>query len=206
MPAVARLILVNQVGRRLTKAATQSGDRVGNPPKTMRLAPRASPAFEELVAAHADRINRLCYRLLGWRCDVEDVVQDVFLAALRALPEFRGQSDAATWLTRIAINTCRTHGRKRLRLRLFGGSPVEPELSAGSVAEGPLLARERSARVRRAVRKLSAKYREVVVLRYLEELSPTEIGGVLGLSRNAVDVRLNRARERMRRELADFVE
>ena len=61
-------------------------------------------AFEELVAAHREHINRLVYRLLGWSHDAEDVTQEVFLAALKNLNRFRGQSSLSSWLTRIAIS------------------------------------------------------------------------------------------------------
>lgn len=190
-----------------TLAATaEPADRQSQPRDVLRLA-EVTPRFDELVAEHQQRIARLCYRLLGWRQDVEDVVQEVFLAALRGLPEFRGQSDVATWLTRIAINTCRAHLRKRfLRLRRPAAWPGGPERPSAWPAERRLMDRERFERVRRAVRKLPPKYREVVVLRYLEEMPLPEIAEVLELSRNAVEVRLNRARKRLKQDLADMFE
>jgi len=91
------------VGRRVTKTAAQPDKCTDNSRPVLPLPP--SPAtFDALVAEQAPRITRLCYRLLGWRADVADVVQDVFVAALRALPTFRGASDVSTWLTRIAVN------------------------------------------------------------------------------------------------------
>jgi RNA polymerase sigma-70 factor (ECF subfamily) len=163
------------------------------------------PSFEELVAGQQARVGRLCYRLLGWQADVEDVVQDVFLAALRALPKFRGESSVSTWITRIAVNTCRSHGRKR-RLRILGGSRPEPLRRLGQSAEHELMDRERFEQVRTAVRRLPPKYREAVVLHYLEELAVSEVAAVLGLGKNAVEVRLNRARKWLKEDLAEMLE
>lgn len=163
--------------------------------------------FENLVAANQERVTRLCYRLLGWREDVEDVVQDVFVTTLRALPDFRGDSSFSTWLTRIVVNTCRSAGRRRSAwLRWVKRSASEGPAEPGSVADDALVAAERHGQVRRAVAALPAKYREVVVLRYLEEIETAEIGEILGIKRNAVEVRLNRARARLRASLAGIVE
>ena len=71
-------------------------------------------AFESLVSLYQGRIARLAYRLLGWSGDVDDVVQEVFLAALRNAGSFRGEASLWTWLTRITLNRCRTHQRRRL--------------------------------------------------------------------------------------------
>jgi RNA polymerase sigma-70 factor (ECF subfamily) len=185
---------------RISAAEPGQADRACQP----REAPRP-PSFDELVAEQRERVGRLCYRLLGWQADVEDVVQDVFLAALKALPKFRGESTVSTWLTRIAVNACRGHGRKR-RLRILAGMRQRSEPRLDRSPEGKLIDRERFERVRAAIRRLPVKYREVVVLRYLEEMAVSEIGEVLGLGRNAVEVRLNRARHRMKKDLAGIAE
>ena len=67
-----------------------------------------------LVALHQQRVSRLVYRLLGWRGEVEDIVQDVFLAALKSHKNFREESSQWTWLAAITINRCRTHRRRKL--------------------------------------------------------------------------------------------
>jgi len=76
-----------------------------------RFAEGDAAAFEAVVAIHRPRIARLVYRLLGWPADVDDMVQEVFLAALTKCRKFRGESALATWLTVIALNKCRTHRR-----------------------------------------------------------------------------------------------
>lgn len=164
-------------------------------------------AFAEIVSAHQGRISRLVYRLLGWRDEADDVVQEVFLAALKNLRRFRGRSSLSTWLTRIAINKCRTHRRRRfLRERLFRAAGDEAGLVRVGPADRAHMAGETFERVRRAVARLPGRYREVVVLRYLEEMPVEQITRTLGLSRNAVEVRLHRARQRLRAALAGLIE
>src|SRR5437763_8474204 len=117
-----------------------------------RLARSDSAAFEQLVALHAPRIRRLAFRLLGWRGDVDDVVQDVFLAALCHLERFRGEASLSTWLTRVTINRCRTqHRRHLLRLRWLA-QRTRP--AAAQAADVQAARDETSARVRLAVQNL----------------------------------------------------
>ena len=175
-----------------------------------RWEPRLSPpplSFEQLVAEHQQRVAGLCYRLLGWQGEVEDVVQEVFLAVCEGLPHYRGESQVSTWITRIAINTCRNHMRKRLPFlrRLVPLGSTHDTAPTGPADRG-LLSQEQFERVRASVRRLPRKYREVIVLRYLEELPISEIAAVLELSRNAVEVRLNRARKLLREHLATLLE
>lgn len=166
---------------------------------------RADPAeFDHLVALHQDRVTRLAYRLLGWSNDVDDVVQDVFLAALNGFGAFRGEADVATWLTTITVNKCRTHQRRLwLRARWFAGvlrgSETVPAASQATDFDACV-------RVRQAVQALPARYREVVVLRYLEEMPAARIAEVLGISLNGVEVRLHRARARLKVALAPLPE
>lgn len=159
-------------------------------------------AFAALVAEHGPRVAGLARRLLGWPPEVEDVVQEVFLSAWAGLATFRGECAISTWLFRITVNACRRARRRRF-LRLRFGWRRAPVAGPAEVA---LAQRETGARVREAVRALPARYREVVVLRYLEDLSAAEIGDVLGLERNAVDVRLSRARQRLRQVLGATME
>ena len=165
-----------------------------------RLAGKDPTAFDELVVLHQARITRLVHRLMGWRGDVDDVVQDVFLAALNHGHRFRGEASLATWLTRIAINTCRSHQR-RLRVlwkRFVRATPGELERPEVQPTARPGVERdETAAAVREAIRALSPRDREVVVLRYFDDLSPAEIATMTGQSKNAVEVRLHRARARL---------
>ena len=146
-------------------------------PLVQRLIRGDRSVFDEIIRQNQQRIARLAYRLLGWGDEVEDVVQDVFLKVMKNLANFRGQSSLDTWLIAITINTCRSWKRKRLLKwnllnRLQQRSCVTP-----SVGPEPKPDYETFEKVRRAVQKLPCHYREVIVLRYLEQLPVAQIAG-----------------------------
>ncbi len=195
------LVMAEAIGK--TPAETANGVNTSDLRLVERFRKGDRVAFEEIVGANAPDVAALANRLLGWAGEVEDVVQDVFLAAYLGLKNFRCQSSIKTWLFTITTNKCRRRRYKRmLRLRLRTG------LTGGSEAEAEngLIESETFGRVRRAVRRLPAKYREAVVLRYLQELSSDEITRILGISRAALNTRLSRARERLRGELAELMD
>jgi len=154
--------------------------------------------FERIVEHYSAEVAALANRLLGWPGDVEDVTQDVFLAAFLGLKKFRRDCRLRTWLFTITINKCRSFRHRRLlHLRAFPQSPAS--------SQSPMNAEDFD-RVRRAVAALPAKYREPVVLTYLQGLGADEISRMLGISKNALHVRLSRARERLRSELVELWE
>jgi RNA polymerase sigma-70 factor (ECF subfamily) len=172
----------------------------------------SSSAFDQIVTIHQEKIARLVQRLLGWPSEVDDVVQDVFVDALRNLPRFDGRSSVLTWLTRLAINRCRSHQRKQwLRRHLPLGEatkslPLPLGEGRGEGIENSLIAKETIQQVHTAIRKLNQRDREIIVLRHLQELSIPEIADTLALSRGTVDVRLNRARQRLEKLLRPYLE
>jgi RNA polymerase sigma-70 factor (ECF subfamily) len=171
-----------------------------------RFADGDSAAFEAVVAIHKPRITRLVYRLLGWPADVDDMVQEVFLAALTKCRKFRGESALATWLTVIALNKCRTHRRGLLSrwrtLRRASRRPVQLQ----SAADAAAMKDDTLAQVRESIKKLNARDREVIVLHYLEDRGVAEMADLLKLRTNAVEVRLHRARQRLKKLLEPLVE
>jgi RNA polymerase sigma-70 factor (ECF subfamily) len=198
-------------GAALTDLPTQPDAAIDVPPLAERFAAGEPTAFDELVAIHQPRIARTVFRLTAWgrRGDVEDIVQEVFLAALTHRQRFRGSASLSTWLTAIAVNKCRSHVRRVSVLwrRFSQPSSKEPE-AAGCMHSGDdtLSSKETAARVRSAVAALSPRDREVVVLRYFEHLSPGEIATLTRQSKNAVEVRLHRARARLAEALRGLVE
>jgi len=172
-----------------------------------RLIAGDAEAFNGLVRSRRQTVTRLVGRLLGWTSDVPDVVQDVFVSALSGIGRFRGNSSVDTWLTRIAINTCRKHQRRRLvRWIAWKRQTAEPADVEMAGPEAAAMSRETFEQVRRAVQELSPKYREVVALRYFEGRSIIDVAELLDLSRNAVDVRLNRARSQLKDALGPLLE
>jgi RNA polymerase sigma-70 factor (ECF subfamily) len=161
-------------------------------------------AFEEIVAAYADQVAGLANRLLAWPGDVDDVVQDVFLAAFLNLKKFRGQCTLRTWLFTITINKCRTQRfRRALGLRILAKKALTPQAVSGP-ADSSRMDAETFEKVQQAVRALPMKYREPVVLRYLQEMSNGEAAKVLSISENTIAIRLNRARQRLKDSLAQI--
>ncbi len=167
-------------------------------------------AFEQMVECYAGRVAALVYRLMGYRGEVEDLVQDVFATALQRRRGFRGDSSLWTWLGAIAINRCRSQWRRRrirdTAMRWLGGAEharagAPPDGRAADAADVACLARESSELVRRAVGELPPRLREVVVLYYLEELPIDQIVPMIGAKRGAIEVRLHRARQILRLKL-----
>ena len=169
-----------------------------------RFAGGDAEAFEDVVALYQARLTRLAHRLLGWGGDPEDVVQDVFLAALRKAKDFRGRASLWTWLATITVNRCRRQLQRQALWRRFLFAQVREQ--AAVAADRGALGDEASCRVRQAVAALPARDREVIVLYYLEECPASEISELLGATPNAVQVRLHRARAKLSAALAEFME
>ena len=167
-------------------------------------------AFERIVERYSAEVAALANRLLGWPGEVEDVTQEIFLAAFLGLKKFRCECSLKSWLFTITINKCRSY-RHRWKLRHLQAisNPINgigmrlP--TAAEAGDSPMNA-EDFQRVRLAVAALPAKYREPVVLRYLQELGTDEICRILGISKNTLHVRLSRARKRLEPDLAEIIE
>jgi RNA polymerase sigma-70 factor (ECF subfamily) len=183
-------------------AAAESDDRAEadalSDRALMAACAKAEPgAMEQLVARYQRQVARLAERLLGWPEDVDDVVQEVFLRVLEQARRFRGESQVGTWITAITLNRCRTLRRRmQLRLRNMRRMREEPAAAAEPADAGAQVIEQRL-RVRLAVSRLARRDREVIVLHYLEEQPIDELVAALGISRNAVEVRLHRARKKL---------
>ena len=163
--------------------------------------------FDRAVAEHHERVRLLVYRLLGWRDGIEDVVQDVFLAAWAGWARFRGRSSVELWLKRIAVNKCRSRLRREaVRGRWLGWMRGVFNNQSQAPADQLLEKQEQAERVRLAIRRLEPVYRETTVLYYLEQLDIDQIAEILGVRRNTVEVRLHRARRQLEKILADMME
>ncbi len=162
-------------------------------------------AFEELVIAYQHRVFGVALRMLGSRAEAEEIAQETFLRAHRALPEFRGDARLHTWLYAIASRLCLNRLASADR-RLVRGD--DEALAAASADEPSAAARmeraELDAAVREAIAALPEERRIVVVLRDLEGLSYEEIGDVLELEPGTVRSRLHRARLDLKAKLERF--
>jgi len=155
-------------------------------------------AFEQLVVAYRDQVFRLALRMCGNEADADEVAQEAFLSAWKALPNFRGDSQFSTWLYQLT-----SHAAIDLMRRGKRQSAPEDitEVSAPDPGPSPQQQAERSETrqaVRDAMGQLSPEYRQIVVLRFLQELSYEEIGAVLKLPPGTVKSRLNRAKSQLK--------
>ncbi len=160
--------------------------------------------FEGIVELYTADVAALANRLLGWPGEVDDITQEVFLAAYLGLKKFRHNCTIKTWLFTITINKCRSVRYKKLISPHKNNMADSPRLS--SAADEKLMESETFEQIRNAVRALPAKYREVVVLRYLQELEIDQISTTLKISKDAVNVRLSRAREELKDDLKELME
>ena len=150
-----------------------------------------------IVERHADGLTRTVAVLLGPVAEVDDVVQEVFLAFFDTLDRYRGDAPLAVYLKRIAVNRALDALRRRKRRRArFTDSEEVAGLSAPKT--DPLEHAERDALVRRAVAALPPKQRAVVVLRMIEGHSTEETARMLGVPYGTVLSRLSRALDKLK--------
>lgn len=155
-------------------------------------------AFDRLVEIHLPQVWATVWRVLRHREDTEDVVQDVFVTAHRALSGFRGESKLATWLHRIAVTRALNHLERAEEKLRRASDPIEPLAANGPRAIGtPLAALEAKELMRRladCLERLPAAWRAVVALRDAEENSYEQIADLLQVELGTVRSRLSRAR------------
>jgi len=174
-------------------------------------------AFEEILARYERRVFRLACRLTS-EADAPDVLQNTFLQVYRHLPSFRGESQFATWLYRIATNAALMLRRARTRrpaesLDAFMPRFDEQGMHADPPAQLQVAARadeliDRQALVEKAragIARLPDVYRDAFVLRDLEEMSTSDVAQVLGVEPATVRQRVHRARLLLRGYLSDLV-
>lgn len=161
-------------------------------------------AFELLVLKYQRKIMRLLSRLVRDPVEVEDVAQEAFIKAYRAIPQFRGESAFYTWLYRIAVNTAKNYLVAKRR-RPNGSAQYETEdgetfdetdnLSDINTPEAAYASREIADTVNQAIEALPEELRTAIVLREIEGLSYEEIAQSMGCPIGTVRSRIFRARE-----------
>lgn len=175
-----------------------------------------SAAFDEMVTRHWDRIYSMVHQLLRNQQDAEEVTQDAFIRAHRGLANFRGDSAFSTWLYQIATNLARNRywywwRRKRDRTVSFdqplgedNDTPLAEIFVGDAETPGELTStQELVDRIAAGMEKLSARHREVLVLRNVKNLSYEEIAEILGISVGTVKSRIARARDSLRKLIGE---
>lgn len=159
-------------------------------------------AFSGIVARWQSRLINLAWRFCWDRTMAEDMAQDAFVKAFRALGTFRGESAFSTWLMAIAMNSYRSALRDRDPVPVSIDVALARIRTHGPDALAELQDREQESAVRQAVLTLPPKYRDAIVLFYFEEKNLAETATVLGLPEGTVKARLHRARQLLKRRTA----
>lgn len=176
-------------------------------------------AFEMLVVKYQRRIERLIGRMVRDVDIVQDIAQETFIRAYRALPQFRGESAFYTWLYRIAVNTAKKSLMDMKRDPLVTESAlasrdeegdetsrVENELTDGETPEALLASKEIGQAVNAAIEALSEDLRQAITLREIEGLSYEEIAEVMNCPIGTVRSRIFRAREAIAERLRPLLD
>ncbi len=168
-------------------------------------------AFELLVVKYERRVLRLISRLVRDPAEAEEVAQEAFIKAYRALPQFRGDSAFYTWLYRIAVNTAKNHlaaqGRRPRTISEFQGDEDGESFDVSDVVEdnntpdAVLHSRQVAETVNKAIEALPEDLRTAITLREIEGLSYEEIAAAMDCPIGTVRSRIFRAREAIAQQL-----
>lgn len=167
-------------------------------------------AFDQIYTEHRPLIHRYLSRLVGAN-DAEDLTQETFIRVGQGLSTFTNRSSLATWIYRIATNAAtdrlRSKAYKQETATIYVADPDrcpgQPGADKPLTAEDNLVRKEMNECIQAYISFLPENYRTVLVLSELEGLKSSEIAAILGLSLGTVKIRLHRAKEKLRQELAE---
>ena len=166
---------------------------------------RDEQAFEALITRYEKKVYNLCLRMLGNEHDAEEAAQDAFLALWRGIGSFRGESSLSTWLYRLASNACidlmrkGRHEGENVSLETEEGTWDLPDDAATPHEE--LEKKEALRSVEEGLAALPPDYRQVLILRELQQLSYQEISDITDLELGTVKSRISRARQLLKNYL-----
>ncbi|QAY67906.1 RNA polymerase sigma factor SigW [Paenibacillus protaetiae] len=166
-------------------------------------------AFAELVDLYQDKLFHMAYRMLNNRQEAEDVVQDTFLRVYKNLDKYDEGLKFSTWIYRIATNLCIDRLRKRKPSYSLDAESSEHEgldgysmiPSDNRTPESEVLLTETQKIVHQAIESLPPKYKTIMMLRYIQDMSLQEIGEVLDMPVTTIKTRVHRGREFLRKKL-----
>lgn len=179
-----------------------------------RLRRRDEHAFNELVIAYETQVYRLVWRMLGSREEAEDMTQEVFVQVFRSIETFRGDSKISTWIYRIAMNLTRNRAKylarrhQKSHFELDGLEPKESHNQAQGRTTGETqrpdwdaMGNEAERIVLECLGEMEGEFREILILRDVEQLSYEDVGSITGLAPGTVKSRLHRARSLLKSEV-----
>ena len=168
-------------------------------------------AFDLLVKRYKDPLLNFVYRFVGDHIEAEDIVQETFLRLFKNKHYYKEIAKFSTWIYTIAGNLAKTELRRRRRRQFFSISHFmtqdkdydipddtkSPEQAANSLITDSI--------IQKAIQKLSPKFKEVIVLRDIQELSYEEIAEIVSIPLGTVKSRVNRARLKLQEDLKDLI-
>lgn len=197
------------------QATAEMGDREIDQQLVDRAQRGDKKAFELLVAKYQRKLARLLSRFIRDQAEVEDVAQEAFIKAYRALPSFRGESAFYTWLYRIGINTAKNYlvaiGRRAPTTTEFDSEDAEnfedgEQLRDVNTPENELMSKQIAQTVNDTMEALPEELRTAIVLREIDGLSYEEIATVMNCPIGTVRSRIFRARETIAERLRPLLE
>jgi RNA polymerase sigma-70 factor (ECF subfamily) len=193
-------------GRKSSNASPNDAAGIDEDALLARLVAGERDAFESLMRCNNRRLFRVARAIVSDDAEAEDAVQAAYLAAFLGVAHFAGRSSLATWLTRIVINEALARRRARLRDGRYASVyELADQISdRTSTPEDAASIQQLTRLTETAIDGLPANYRLVLILRQVEGLSGEETAASLGVSEEAVRVRLHRARAMLREQLPDF--
>ena len=165
-------------------------------------------AFGQLIDRHAAKIVNLAYRMVGNRAEAEDLAQEAFLTAFKALSTFRADSKFSTWLYRIATNKCKDW--LRVKRPGMGQQDVDIDetldihIAEVQTPERLLSQQQVAQELEQAIQRLPPLYREAFVLKHIEGLSYEEMEAILGVNSDTLKMRVYKGRLQLSRELVSL--
>lgn len=197
----------------VTKARVEDPSRKQDEELVARTQAGDATAFDELVVKYSPRLYGLVYNMTSNHEDTNDLLQDVWAKAYRAVKGFRGQSSFYTWLHSIAVNMTINFVKKRGRRHHMSLDDIDSgiqndkefiELTAASTPVREANLGELQKRLNEALQKLSADHRAVVTMFDIQGMPHAEIAKILGISEGTVRSRLFYAHRQLQNFLSDF--
>ncbi|MFS0553678.1 RNA polymerase sigma factor [Brevibacillus sp. 179-C9.3 HS] len=153
-------------------------------------------AYTQIILKYQVKVLSLIHKMLGFREEKQDIVQEIFIKAYYHLPEYKPQHKFSSWLYRITANHCLDEIRRRKRTPYLG--KLDFEVSDSTTPETIFLEKEQKTILQQRIKSLEKNYRVVLEMRYLQSLTYEEIGNSLGVPISTVRTRLAHGKKKLR--------
>ena len=166
-------------------------------------------AFEKLVLRYQTQVYSLAYRMVGNEADAQDLAQEAFVRAWRALDSFQFSSQFSTWLYRLTSNICIDFLRSQKKRKHISLTVLQDDEQQQwdmpdhrPLPEEQMIVTQEREALAKAIAALDPEYRQVLILRIVNDCSYQQISEIMGIREGTVKSRLSRAREQLRKKLA----